>query len=156
MKKVLIAVDYDPTAQKVAEAGVSLAKSIGAEIYLLHIITDPANYHSKENSLIMGFSGNLLIDLLQTDSIEDIKKASLQFLEKSKHYLGDDAIQTLVKEGDSAEAILNTARELKADIIVIGTHSKKWLENIIMGSVTKKVLQHTQIPLFIVPTKKKS
>ena len=156
MKKVLIAIDYDQTAQKVAEAGLSLAKSMGAEVYLLHVLSDPAYYHSIDDSSVMGFSGPMLIDLLQTNSIDDIKKASLQFLEKLKHYLGDDAIQTLVKEGDSADSILSTAKELKADIIVMGSHSKKWLENIIMGSVTEKVLRHSQIPLFIVPTRKLS
>jgi nucleotide-binding universal stress UspA family protein len=72
MKKVLIALDYNPTAQKVAEAGFSMAKS------------------------------------------------------------------------------------MTADIIVIGSHSRKWLENIVMGSVTEKVLHHTSIPLFIIPTKKSS
>ena len=40
MKKVLIALDYDPTAQKVAETGFSLAKTMGAEVILLHVISD--------------------------------------------------------------------------------------------------------------------
>jgi nucleotide-binding universal stress UspA family protein len=44
---------------------------------------------------------------------------------------------------------------MKADVIVIGSHSRKWLENIVMGSVTEKVLHHTSIPLLIVPTKKR-
>lgn len=39
MKKVLIAVDYDPTARKVVELGFSLAKSMGAEVILLHVVT---------------------------------------------------------------------------------------------------------------------
>jgi nucleotide-binding universal stress UspA family protein len=43
---------------------------------------------------------------------------------------------------------------MKADVIVIGSHSRKWLENIVMGSVTEKVLHHTSIPLLIVPTRK--
>jgi nucleotide-binding universal stress UspA family protein len=37
----------------------------------------------------------------------------------------------------------------------MGSHSQKWLENIIMGSVTEKVLHHTSIPIFIIPTKQK-
>jgi len=36
----------------------------------------------------------------------------------------------------------------------LGTHSQRWLENIIMGSVAEKVLHHTKIPLLIIPTKK--
>jgi nucleotide-binding universal stress UspA family protein len=43
---------------------------------------------------------------------------------------------------------------LNADIVVLGSHSRKWLENVVMGSVTEKVLRQTSKPLFIVPTKK--
>jgi nucleotide-binding universal stress UspA family protein len=47
LKKVLIALDYDPTAQKVAETGYSLAKAMGAEVILLHAISDPVYYSSS-------------------------------------------------------------------------------------------------------------
>lgn len=92
---------------------------------------------------------------VQFDSIGGLKNASLQYLEKSKQHLGDKTIRTVVKEGDFANAILETAQEMEADIIVIGSHSRKWLEDIVMGSVTEKVLHNTSIPLFIVPTKQK-
>jgi nucleotide-binding universal stress UspA family protein len=156
MKKVLIALDYNPTAQKVAEVGFSMAKSMNAGIVLLHVITDPLFYTSAEYSPIMGFSGYMDVGLLQLDSIEGLKQASLQYLDKSKQHLGDKTIQTMVKEGDYADTILETAKEVHADIIVIGSHSRKWLENIVMGSVTEKVLHNTSIPLFIIPTKDKS
>jgi len=83
-----------------------------------------------------------------------LRNASRQFLDKAKHHLGDKNIKTVVKEGDLSESILKTANELKADIIVMGSHSRKWLENIVMGSVTESVLHHTKIPLLIIPTKK--
>ena len=153
-KKVLIALDYNPTAQKVAEVGFAMAKAMDAEIILLHVIADPVYYSSTEYSPIMGYTGNLETELLQIDSVDGLKKAAQHFLDKSKLHLGDDAIQTRVKEGDFADSILKTAKELHADIIVMGSHSRQWLENIIMGSVTEKVLHHTSIPLFIIPTKK--
>jgi nucleotide-binding universal stress UspA family protein len=152
--KVLIALDYNPTAQKVAEVGFSMAKSMNAELILLHVISDPVFYASAGYSPIMGFSGYIDVSPLQLDSVQGLKEASLQYLDKSKQHLGDKSIQTLVKEGDFADSILETAKEVHADIIVIGSHSRKWLENIVMGSVTEKVLHHTSIPLFIVPTKK--
>jgi nucleotide-binding universal stress UspA family protein len=154
MKKVLIALDYNPTAQKVAEVGFSMAKSMNAEITLLHVITDPVFYSTSGYSPIMGFNGYMDMGPMQLDSVDGLKNASLQYLDKSKQHLGDKTIQTIVKEGDIAESILETARELKADIIVVGSHSRKWLENIVMGSITEKVLHHTSIPLLIVPTKK--
>ena len=155
MNRVLIALDYDPTAQKVAEVGFTMAKSMNAEVILLHVITDPVFYSTAGYSPIMGFTGYMDMAPVQFESIDGLKNASLQFLEKSKHHLGDKTIRTLVKEGDFADAILETAQEVKADIIVVGSHSRKWLENIVMGSVTEKVLHNTSIPLFIVPTKQK-
>jgi nucleotide-binding universal stress UspA family protein len=154
MKKVLIALDYDPTAQKIAEIGYSFAKVMGAEVTLLHVVTDPVHYASPDYSPIMGFTGYMDLGSIQIESVDSLIKASLHFLDKSKHHLGDEKIQTLVKEGELAEAILKTAKELHADVIVLGSHSRRWLEEILMGSVTEKVLHQSTIPLFIVPTQK--
>jgi len=156
MKKILIALDYDPTAQKIAEGGLALAKAIGAEVILLHVISDPVYYSSTDYSPIMGFTGYLNTDPLQLNTIEMLKTASLNFLEKSKNHLGDQTIQTMVTEGDFADSILKTAKSIHADIIVMGSHSRKWLENIVMGSVTEEVLRHSTIPLYIIPTKKRN
>jgi nucleotide-binding universal stress UspA family protein len=155
MKKVLIALDYNPSAQKVAETGFSMAKAMNAEISLLHVIADPMYYTSPEYSPIMGFDGFMETSQLQLDSIDGLEKASLLFLDKSRLHLGDKTIKTMVMKGDFAESILLAAKKLHADIIVMGSHSRKWLENIVMGSVTEKVLHNTTLPLFIVPTKNK-
>lgn len=156
MKKVLIALDYDPTAQKVAETGFALAKSLNAEVTLLHVIKDPVFYATPDFSPIMGYSGFVDVSPTVLDSIDGLKDASLQYLNKTREHLGDLTIQTLVKEGDFAETILKAAEELHADIIVIGSHSQKWLENILVGSVTENVLHDSSIPLFIVPTRKQN
>ena len=97
--------------------------------------------------------GDIAITAFQSDNNEELKKAALYFLEKMKHHLGDKSIMKLVLEGDTADSIIKTARSEHADIIVVGSHSKKWLENIVMGSVTERVLHKTTIPIFIVPTK---
>ena len=155
MKKVLITLDYDPTAQKVAETGFSMAKAMNAEVILLHVMVEPVYYSTPEFSPIMQFSGFVDIKKKLSVGMEELKKAALDFLDKARHHLGDKTIQTLVDEGDIAESIIKVAKDSHADIIVVGSHSRKWLENILMGSVTEKVLHHTSIPLFIVPTKQK-
>jgi nucleotide-binding universal stress UspA family protein len=146
IQKVLIAMDYDETSQKVAEVGFSLAKAMNAETILLHVISEQPVYYSTYT-----YMRELRVDILG-----DLKKSTQEFLDKSKKYLGDDSIKTILKEGEIAETILNTAKELKADVIVMGSHSRKWLENIILGSEAEDVLKKTTIPLFIVPTKKQA
>jgi nucleotide-binding universal stress UspA family protein len=143
MKKILITLDYDSTSQKVAETGVNLAKAMNAEIILLHVISNPVFYYSQYSGMYQ-----------QLELLDDLKKAAQSFLNKTKLNLRNEAIQTLIAEGNTADKILESAKNTKADIIVIGTHSRKWLENILMGSVAEKVLKDSTIPLFIVPTRK--
>lgn len=155
--QILIAIDFDPTAQAVAEQGFALAKSMDAEVTLLHVTSNTVNYNSLEHVTIMGFAGNFETEpsSLQFDIADNLKKAARQYLNKTKLHLGDKSIKTVVKEGDTAETIIEVAKNIKADVIVLGSHSKKWLENIIMGSVSEKVLHLSTTPLFIVPTKKR-
>lgn len=153
MKRILIALDYNPTAQKVADVGFSMAKAMGAEVVLLHVMGDLVYYASPEYSPITGFSGYMDMGPIQLDSVEGLRKASQHYLDIIKRHLGDANIKTMVTEGEVAGAIMKTAGELDADIIVMGSHSRKWLENIIMGSATETVFHHTEVPLFIVPTK---
>jgi nucleotide-binding universal stress UspA family protein len=153
MKKVLIALDYDPTAQKVAEKGFSFAKTMNAEVTLIHVLADDKYYSTLESSPIMGFSGFSSTDFFKYITADGLVKASLYFLEKIKHHLCDENIKTMVGQGDIAEVIQKTARHLHADVIVMGSHSRRWLEQILLGTVTEKVLNHTSIPLFIIPTR---
>jgi nucleotide-binding universal stress UspA family protein len=154
MKKVLIALDYDPSSVKVAEKGYALGKKMGAKIVLMHVLYEPVYYSSLEYSPIVGFNDTMNMGTFQTDTIQGLKEAAQHFLDKTKHHLADKTIQTILKEGETADSILEAAKDLNADIIVLGTHSRKWLENILMGSVTENVLKHSTLPLFIIPTKK--
>jgi len=155
MKKVLIALDFDPTAKKVAEEGYSLALAMKAQAFLLHIIAGELYYSSLEYSPISGYSGFSNADFTLMASSEGLANASQYFLDKMKSHLNDDTIQTIVGTGEFSDVILKTARDIHADLIVIGSHSRRWLEQILMGSVTEKVLHHTTVPLFIIPTKGK-
>jgi nucleotide-binding universal stress UspA family protein len=151
IKKVLIALDYNPTSQKVAEAGFAMAKAMGAEITLLHVLVNPAMYASAYDT--MGIWQIETVNTMETFKV--MENSSRNFLEKAKWHLRDTSIKTIQKEGDVAEMILETAHEIKADFVVMGSHSQKWLENIVMGSVTEEVLRKSTVPMYIIPTKKR-
>ncbi len=125
MKKVLIALDYDPTAQKVAEQGFLMAKAMNAEVILLHVISDPEYYSSTEHVTIMGFAGSEEPVPAKLDSVDELKKVAHKFLEKSRDFLGDKTIKILLKEGKLGETILTAAKDLEADLIVMGSHSRE-------------------------------
>lgn len=147
-KKILIALDYDPTAQKVSEAGYALATALNAEVTLLHVVAQIVNYNTPDMAYLDISSINL-------NSIETLKLVAQNFLNKTKKHLANPSIQIIIKEGDSADSILEVAAEIGATTIVMGSHSQRWLESIVMGSVTQEVLRNSTIPLHIIPTKKR-
>ncbi|HEY5507881.1 MAG TPA: universal stress protein [Paludibacter sp.] len=144
IEKVLIAMDYDETSIKVAEVGFSMAQTMNAETILLHVISEQPVYYSAYTYMRE----------LQVDVMGDLKVATQHFLNKAKAKLGSESIKTVLKEGEVADMILKTAKEMNVDLIVMGSHSRKWLENIILGSEAQDVLKDTTIPLYIVPTRK--
>jgi nucleotide-binding universal stress UspA family protein len=103
----------------------------------------------------MGLTDSLGFNPLKFENDDRSKKVSLHFLEKIKLHLGDQSIKIILEEGDFADTILMKAKELGTDTLVMGSHSHRWLEDLILGSVTAKVVRLTTIPVYIVPTKKR-
>lgn len=153
MKKILIALDYEQSAEKIAKEGYELAKSMNASVTLLHVTADPTYYSSLNYSPIFGFDSFSNLDILQEDAVQKIENAATGYLEHMKKRLKDSDIHLEVRSGDFGDNILEIAKELKANIIVMGTHSRSGLDSFLMGSVAKKVVQNSTIPLYIIPVK---
>jgi nucleotide-binding universal stress UspA family protein len=153
MKTILIAIDYNPSAEKIAETGYALAKAMDAKVVLLHVMADVAYYSASQFSPIMGFNNFNPTNALLPETINDMRRGVEEFLSHTREHLGDTGIETIVKDGDTADTIISTAVEKGADTIVLGSHSRRGLEKILMGSVSEKVLHHSKIPLFIIPTR---
>ncbi|MEP6738162.1 MAG: universal stress protein [Chryseolinea sp.] len=107
MEKILIALDYDPSAQKVAETGHKLAKAMKANTFLLHVLSDFTYYSSLNYSPIMGFEN--FRNAVEAGGAEELGRVSKHYLERTKQHLNDKTIQTIVRIGNFAETILKTA-----------------------------------------------
>jgi nucleotide-binding universal stress UspA family protein len=155
MKKVLIALDYEPSAEKIAETGHAIANALNADIVLLHVVAEPAYYSSMEYSPIMGFSGFMdTINIGMTESAtENISKLAQEFLDKTKEHLGKNNIETIVAEGNFAETIVESAEKVQADIIVMGSHTRRGLDKLLMENVAEKVLHLSKVPVLVIPIK---
>ncbi|HZL11963.1 MAG TPA: hypothetical protein VFC65_18425 [Prolixibacteraceae bacterium] len=84
MKNVMIALDYNQSAGKVAKMGYSLAKSVKAKTVLFHAISEKAFYSPAEYGLIMGFPGYIDPDFREINNPEELKQKSLSFLDELK------------------------------------------------------------------------
>lgn len=152
MKKVLIAVDYNPVSEKVADQGYDLAKNLNAEVCLIHVLDD-VGYYGNQYPSFMGFDGysGMGPDI---DLAMEMRNIAEEFIQKAKDHLNDDSIKTHLAEGDTAKTILQFGEEWGANLIVMGTHSHSALEKLLIGTVAEKILEKTKIPVYMVPVKK--
>lgn len=148
MEKILIAIDYNPTSEKVVTDGYKLAKSLGAEVCLIHVITN-LQYYGAQYPTFMGFeSMNLSYDPKIHD---EMKKIAREYVATVASHLGDSTLKTHVAEGDTARAILDYSEQWGADLIVMGTHSHSTFEKLLIGTVATAVLEKTVIPVHMIP-----
>ena len=149
MKKILIAIDYNPTAEKVAETGYAVAKGLQSEVMLVHVITEAA-YYAMDYSPIMGYTGSYTAGALEL--ADDIRIKAESFLEASKKHLADESISTRVLKGEIAQAILDYSIAWKADLIVMGSHTHHGIDRLFTTDIAAYMLKHSKIPLLVIPT----
>ncbi|HLV62425.1 universal stress protein [Galbibacter sp.] len=148
MRKVLIAIDYNPTSEKVVTDGYKLAQSLNAEVCLIHVITN-LQYYGAQYPVFMGFES---MNLTYDPKIHDqMKKIAEDYVATVASHIGDPQLKTHVAEGDTAKEILDYAKQWGADFIVMGTHSHSAFEKLLIGTVANAVLEKTTIPVHMVP-----
>ncbi len=140
MKKILIAVDNDPTSEKIALNGFQLGLQLNAEIALISVV----------DTTILITEGAITPKELAEITKNDYKKNQQMLVDE---VFKDYKVWTFVEEGKPYEVILNVAKEWDADIIVLGTHGRIGLSHLIMGSVAEKIIRHSEKPVFIIPIK---
>ncbi len=143
MKKILIVLDLHPSEKKIIETGYSLAKDMKATVVLLLVKIELINYSLTYKKM----------DAIKPNNLDKFEHAVLDLSKKLKHDPADDTIHTIVKQGYFAKSILDTAKEMGIDLIVMGSHNSEWLEEIVIGRVTNDDLQQTEIPILIIPTR---
>jgi nucleotide-binding universal stress UspA family protein len=79
----------------------------------------------------------------------DKAKSFLEKVRKSAETF-DVKIETIVREGEAYEKIVETAEEKNADMIFMGSHGRTGLKKLVMGSVTEKVIGFSACPVMVV------
>jgi nucleotide-binding universal stress UspA family protein len=149
MKKILIAIDYNPDSQKVAETGYTIAKALNASVLLVHVIAE-SSYYTMSYSPIMVYEGFMAENTLLLG--EGIKNQANNFLKSTAKYLGDENLETAILEGNTTDAILEFAKQEHVDLMVLGSHIHSGLYKLFISATAASVLKHSTIPLLIIPT----
>jgi nucleotide-binding universal stress UspA family protein len=150
IKKILYTTDLSENSAHVFRYALNSAEVYDAEIHIVYVLK---------------YFFPLPYCLFATAPAEDEKPAILEQIKKRL----DDFVQRELQdnpsrinrvssieviEGEPVVEILKKADEMKADVLIMGTHSKGLVSETFLGSVATDVLRHSRVPVFIIPIPK--
>jgi nucleotide-binding universal stress UspA family protein len=134
---VLAGVDFSDSSREVLRTAAALAKTAGRELHFVHILPPPA------------------IDMLAV-SPADRGLGTAERLEQTKKALDELALEIVgtvkrivghIRVGKPDLEIAQLASDLRADLIVVGTHGKRGLDRLLLGSVAESLVRHAPCPV---------
>ncbi|HZX10772.1 MAG TPA: universal stress protein [Acidobacteriota bacterium] len=139
IKKILWPTDFSDEAQDALLYADEFARAFKANIIALHVVPDvsPALYDAAD--VIRGEIAK------RVEVVKEKRKKKIKNIGKSKSM----TFKILIKEGNAAKKIVETAEEEKADLIVLGKRGLSAIEKIFIGSVANQVLRNSSIPLLL-------
>ena len=143
-KRILIATDGSELSHKAVDHAIGLAALCQAELIAVTVVPHyPRSY----------FDGSLP---LTNDEVERVEKhwsegghKILETVQTAAKAQGVTLSDVVVKSDLVADALIETAKTQKADLIVMASHGRKGMSRLLLGSETQQVLTHTSIPVLV-------
>lgn len=136
-RRILLPTDGSPGTDRAVDHALELAGAFDATLYVLYVVdTDvlPLDSHSRHLLDYLHEEGGLAIDRI-TERAED---------------RGIGPVTGEVREGTPHEEILRYAADNDADLIVMGTHGRRGLDRLLLGSTTDRVIRLSTVPVLAV------
>jgi len=160
MKRILVPIDFSDVTPPVIDLARQLAKAFNAEILLVHVkeVTAAATPGTLGYSLagmpeLAPMAGVPIPGFEPMPETFPDEEGQTSKLAKWQEEIAQDGIKVSLHQptGTVAEEILGQADELNADLIVMGTHGRGAMYNLLVGSASKGVLKHSTRPVLLVP-----
>jgi nucleotide-binding universal stress UspA family protein len=140
--KILLPTDGSSTAAQAAEVAADLAKRYGARLEIVSVI-DPVPFISFPDG-----GGEALSYYLE--AAEEGAKLGIAAAEAAAKLAGVAFASKVLREHGPAVSIVEHAKSSGCDLIVMGSHGRRGLDAVLLGSVAHKVLTLSTLPVFVV------
>jgi nucleotide-binding universal stress UspA family protein len=140
IRTILIPIDFSDSARNIVEWAAHLANGSETKLVLFHAYHLPVEFQQLEGAY------------LPPDFWANVKSESQASLARHETELRErgHSVESVVREGYAATAIVDEATEIDADLIVIGTHGLSGLKHMLLGSVAERVVQKAPCPVLTV------
>ncbi|HSH91837.1 MAG TPA: universal stress protein [Ramlibacter sp.] len=139
-KRILVPVDGSSTSNKALTAALQLAREVGAQVRVLHAIDELAYLTASE------FSGAVFE--IARENAQKVLQEAAAIAESA----GVDADRKLVDQPGQrlGHTVRDEAIAWKADMIVVGTHGRRGIERVLLGSGAEQVIRAAPVPVLVV------
>ncbi|RQH05810.1 universal stress protein [Paraburkholderia dinghuensis] len=145
--RILVPLDGSETASSALETALQLAVDMKAELRPIYVIDVPILAFDSP-----GFDPTIIRDAYEVEGQRVTAQAEARM--KQRGVTGTARIEEVSAPGeDVAERILLAAADCKADLIVMGTHGRRGLRRLVLGSVAERVLRGTTLPVLLVSSR---
>jgi universal stress protein A len=143
IKKILVPTDFSPASKKAFSYALRLAGEQGSKITLLHVLEPETPLTLAGRPAAAGFSEEELADT----------KVSLRALADEANGAGVAGAKSIVRSGVATHEIVEVAKELDVDLIVIATHGLTGWKHFAIGSTAERVARAAPCPVLVVREK---
>jgi nucleotide-binding universal stress UspA family protein len=135
--RILVPTDGSSDADRAVEHALDLAETYGADLYVLYVVDTNVLPLDPRTQQVAGY-------------LEEAgRRAEAKVLERASGR-DVDTVVTDVLEGSPHEVILEYADDNDVDLLVMGTHGRRGLDRVLLGSVTQRVLRTADVPVLVV------
>lgn len=142
IRKILVPVDFSPTSAAALGTAMGIAERWGASIDVLHVLEYPV-YVVPEMTVAVPGAPARSFEAFAVEQAEDEMMRFLEPFDPKAHI----ALHSQMIRGDATRGILSHAKDGAYDLIVMGTHGRKGLEHVLLGSVAERVIRRAPCPV---------
>ncbi|AEH45389.1 UspA domain-containing protein [Thermodesulfatator indicus DSM 15286] len=138
IKKIVVGLDGSEKSFNALKEALNWAKRLEAEIIAVHVLPIPSEFVDL---------GGMIIEIeaeLRKEGEAILERGAEEAKKEGVPYTG------VLLEGNAPESIANYAEEYDVDLLIVGYQGKSMLSELIMGSVTSKLLNISKVPVLVV------
>ena len=143
LKTILHPTDFSESSRYALELACALARDQAARVIVLHVLPHPAPIGTDSN--VPAFK-----DAHTAEDLQAYREEMARLLARVREQAPCAQVEPLLKEGPVADVITRTFAETPCDLIVMGTHGRSRMHQLMMGSVAAAVTRNASCPVVTV------
>ncbi|MCC5014811.1 MULTISPECIES: universal stress protein [unclassified Legionella] len=144
-KKIMVATDGSDLSNNALQEAIQLATDQKAHLRIVYVVDEGFVYHGGP-----GFDYSLILKAFKEEGQKILDKTAAIVSKQSSIKFDTTLIELNPFQGRVSEVIVEKAKEWPADLLVIGTHGRRGLSHLFLGSVAEQIIRTATMPVLLI------